>query len=55
MIKLELSIEQINLIMNGLGNMSYVHVSALVDNIKTQVAPQLEQPKPAVDDPEWRS
>lgn len=38
--------------MNGLGNMSYVHVSALVDNIKTQVAPQLEQLKPAVDDPE---
>jgi hypothetical protein len=52
MIKLELSLEQINLIMNGLGNMSYTHVSALIDNIRTQVAPQLEQPKPAVDDPE---
>ena len=44
MIKLELSIEQINLIMNGLGNMSYAHVSALVENIRTQVAPQLEKP-----------
>jgi len=44
MIKLELSIEQINLIMNGLGNMSYAHVSALVDSIRTQVAPQLEKP-----------
>jgi hypothetical protein len=52
MIKLELSIDEVNLIMNGLGNMSYAHVSALVDNIRTQVAPQLEQPKPAVDDPE---
>jgi dihydroxyacetone kinase len=50
MIKLELSIDEVNLIMNGLGNMSYAHVSALVDSIRTQVAPQLEQPKPA--DPE---
>lgn len=52
MIKLELSIDEVNLIMNGLGNMSYVNVSALIDNIRTQVDPQLEQPKPAVDDPE---
>jgi hypothetical protein len=41
MIKLELSIDEVNLIMNGLGNMSHVHVAALVENIKAQIAPQL--------------
>jgi hypothetical protein len=50
MIKLELSLDEVNLIMNGLGNMQYAHVAALIDNVRGQVAPQLEQPKPA--DPE---
>jgi hypothetical protein len=38
---LELTIDQINIIMQALGNSPYVQVEALVNEIRKQVQPQL--------------
>lgn len=46
MIKLELSLDEVNVILSGLGNMQYAHVATLFEKIKTQVAPQLEIAQP---------
>ena len=40
-ITLKLSIEEINLILEGLGNLPFVRVSAVVSNIQKQTAEQL--------------
>jgi hypothetical protein len=43
MINLELSIKDINLILQALGQAPYQAVAELVKNIKTQALPQLEE------------
>ena len=39
--KLDLTLEQINVIMQALGNAPFVQVEALVNEIRKQVQPQL--------------
>ena len=41
-IKLELSLEEINVILNALGQLPYVQVAALIDNIRRQGERQLQ-------------
>ncbi len=40
-IKLELSVEEINLILNALSNLPYIQVHALIQNVQQQAGPQL--------------
>jgi hypothetical protein len=42
MINLELSVQEINLILQALGQAPYVQVAELVEKIKTQAVPQVE-------------
>ena len=42
MIKLELTVEEVNGIMQSLGNMPYAQVVALVEKIRTQATPQVQ-------------
>ena len=46
MIKLEISNEELNLLMNSLGNMPYAQVFHLIESIRTQAVPQLELEQP---------
>jgi hypothetical protein len=47
MIKLELTVEEVNGIMQSLGNMPYAQVVALVEKIRAQATPQVQvQPTP---------
>ena len=39
--KLELTLEEINVIMSALGNMPYAQVASLVEKVRNQVQPQL--------------
>ena len=41
---LKLSLDKLNIIMQALGNMPYVQVVALVDEIKAQAKPQIDAP-----------
>jgi hypothetical protein len=43
MIKLELTVEEVNGVLQSLGNMPYAQVVALVENIKAQAIPQVPQ------------
>lgn len=42
MINLELSVQEINLILQALGQAPYVQVADIVEKIKTQAVPQVE-------------
>jgi hypothetical protein len=42
--KLELSLQEINTVLTGLGRLPYEAVFELVDKIKNQATPQLNQP-----------
>lgn len=42
MINLELSVQEINLILQALGQAPYVQVAELVEKIKSQAVPQVE-------------
>jgi hypothetical protein len=42
MIKLEISNEELNLLMNSLGNMPYAQVFHLIESIRSQAVPQLD-------------
>ena len=44
--KLELTIEQINIILNALGNAPYIQVSALIAEIQKQSREQMSAPPP---------
>ena len=44
--KLELTIEQINIILNALGNAPYIQVSALMAEIQKQGREQMSAPPP---------
>lgn len=47
MIKLELTVEEVNGVLQALGNMPYAQVVALVENIRNQATPQVQaQPAP---------
>ena len=46
MIKLELTIDETNGVLQALGNMPYAQVVALVENIKAQAIPQIPAPEP---------
>jgi len=46
--RLELTIEQINIIMSALGNAPFVQVEGIINEIRKQVQPQLA---PAVEAP----
>lgn len=41
-IKLELGVEQVQVILNALGNLPFAQVEALVQDIRNQAVPQLE-------------
>ena len=41
---LELTIDQINIIMQALGNAPYVQVAPVIAEIQKQAAPQVEKP-----------
>lgn len=42
MIKLELTVEEVNGVLQALGNMPYAQVVALVENIRNQATPQVQ-------------
>ena len=42
MINLELSVQEINLILQALGQAPYVQVADIIDKVRTQAAPQVE-------------
>ena len=44
MIKLDLHVEEVNLILASLGQLPFVQVAGLVDKIKEQATPQLPVP-----------
>ena len=44
--KFEFTIEEVNLIMNSLGRMPYEAVYQLIDNVRQQAGPQLQQTPP---------
>ena len=44
MIKLELTVEEVNSILQALGNAPYAQVVALVEKIKQQAIPQVPAP-----------
>jgi len=47
MIKLELTVEEVNGVLQSLGNMPYAQVVALVEKIRAQATPQIQvQPTP---------
>ena len=47
MIKLELTVEEVNGVLQSLGNMPYAQVVALVEKIREQATPQVQaQPTP---------
>lgn len=43
MINLELSVQEINLILQALGQAPYVQVADIIDKVKTQAVPQVEE------------
>jgi hypothetical protein len=47
MIKLELTLDETNAVLQALGNMPYAQVVALVENIKNQAIPQVPAPETA--------
>jgi hypothetical protein len=47
MIKLELTLDEVNGVLQALGNMPYAQVVALVENIKNQARPQVPAPETA--------
>ena len=49
MIKLELTVDEVNGVLQALGNMPYAQVVALVENIKNQAIPQVPAPVSAPD------
>lgn len=52
MIKLELTVEEVNGVLQSLGNMPYAQVVALVENIRAQATPQVQAqatPEPAAE------
>jgi hypothetical protein len=42
MIKLELTVEEVNNILQGLGQLPYIQVASLVEKIKEQATPQVQ-------------
>ena len=42
MINLDLSVQEINLILQALGQAPYVQVADIIDKVRTQAAPQVE-------------
>jgi hypothetical protein len=42
MIKLELTVEEVNNILQGLGQLPYIQVTSLVEKIKEQATPQVQ-------------
>jgi hypothetical protein len=44
--KLELSLQEVNTVLTGLGRLPYEAVFELVDKIKNQVVPQMNQASP---------
>jgi len=44
MIKIELTLDETNSVLQALGNMPYAQVVALVENIKNQAIPQVPAP-----------
>jgi len=42
MISLELSVQEINLILQALGQAPYVQVADIIDKVKVQAVPQVE-------------
>jgi hypothetical protein len=46
--KLELSLQEVNTVLTGLGRLPYEAVFELVDKIKNQVVPQMNQTPPPV-------
>jgi len=43
-VKLEITINDVNVIMQALGNAPYVQVAELIQKIREQVQPQINQP-----------
>jgi hypothetical protein len=43
MLELKLNVDQINMILGGLGKLPFEVVAGLVDEIRNQVMPQIEQ------------
>lgn len=52
LIKIELALEELNVIMSALGNLPFVQVSPLIEKIREQAVPQLPVPQPQESKPE---
>ena len=48
-IKLELSLQEVNAIMAGLGQLPYVQVVDVVEKIKVQAVPQTQKPQEIIE------
>ena len=51
MIKLELTVDEVNGVLQALGNMPYAQVAGLVENIRKQAIPQVPPEQPAPETP----
>jgi len=49
MIKLELSLEEVQLVVNALGNLPFGQVEAVIGNIRSQAVEQMNPPAPDLD------
>lgn len=49
MIKLELSLEEVQLVVNALGNLPFGQVEAVIGNIRNQAVAQMNPPAPDPD------
>jgi hypothetical protein len=47
MIKLELTVDEVNGVLQGLGQLPYVQVVSLVEKIREQATPQVQEQQPA--------
>jgi hypothetical protein len=45
-VKLELTVEEVQGVLNALGDQRYNSVAALIDNLRNQVIPQIQPPAP---------
>jgi hypothetical protein len=48
--KLELTLQEVNLILTGLGRLPYESVFELVDKVKSQAVPQINQQQAPVEE-----
>ena len=49
-IKLSLTLEELNAVMQALGNMPYAQIASLVEKVRAQAVPQVQAQEPATNE-----